>query len=281
MHYTGRIFRPPTEAYTPLLQVTVGCSHNKCAFCTMYSSVQFNISKDEEIIEDLIEIRNTYGNVERIYLLNGDPFVLAIDKLLHISDLIHQYLPSVKSISCYASIRDIQFKSAEDIKKLQAAGFKDIYIGIETAYGPTLEMINKGCTVEDELEALQKLQDAGMYYHASIMAGIAGKENSKEHVKATVDLLNKYQPKMIGFMPTAVVPGSDLEKLRDNGEYHELNNVEILEEELMFLKGLNLADDVFWFGSHPFNNISISGYFKEKESMIQELERALAYMSER
>lgn len=279
MHYTGPIFRPPTEAYTPLLQVTVGCSHNKCAFCTMYDSVQFTISKDDEIIEDLIEMRNVYGHVERIYLLNGDPFILATDKLLHISNLIHQYLPSVKSISCYASIRDIQFKSTDDIKKLKDAGFKDIYIGIETAYGPTLDMINKGCTPEDEFEALKKLKDAGMEYHASIMAGIGGQEHSKEHVKATVDLLNKYHPKMIGFMPTSVIPGSGLDKLRNNGEFHELTNREILEEEIMFLKELNLPDDVFWFGSHPFNNISISDYFKEKESMIHRLEIALASMS--
>ncbi|MBQ7895087.1 MAG: radical SAM protein, partial [Oscillospiraceae bacterium] len=149
MHFDGPTFRPPTENFTPLLQVTVGCSYNKCAFCSMYRCTQFHMSPEEEIIEDLKELAAKNNKVNRIFLLNGDPFVLSADKLLHISALIHRYLPRMCTITCYCSFVDLRNKSLEDLVALRKAGYNDLYIGIETGYEPALKLINKGYTISE------------------------------------------------------------------------------------------------------------------------------------
>ncbi len=280
MHYTGQVYRPPTEASTPLLEVTAGCSYNRCAYCTMYDRTAFSISPEENIISDLEELSVFKDRIGRIYLLNGDPFILPADKLLRIADLIHEYLPNVITITCYASIRDIMNKTPEEMRKLREAGYNEVYIGIETAYQPALEMINKGCSNEDEYRELGKLKAAGMDYIAIIMNGIAGKGKSKEHVEATVKLLNETQPVGVGPMSTSVSPGSELEAMRDRGEYTELTEGEILEEEIALLEGLELDPEAFWFGSHVFNNVSVSGLFKKKEEMLARLRAGLDAMSE-
>ena len=125
MHYTGEVYRPPLEAYTPLLEVTYGCSHNACAFCIMYHQTRFGISPIEDIESDIIEISKTYPRpIERIYLLNGDPFMLPTDRLLEIADLIHKYLPDVNTITTYASFYNLKDKSVHDMKALRKAGIK-------------------------------------------------------------------------------------------------------------------------------------------------------------
>lgn len=117
MHYTGQVYRPPLEAYTSLLEVTSGCSYNKCAFCTMYHKTPFSLSPMENIIEDLKELAVCNKYAERIYLLNGDPFVLSTNILLDIGKIIKEYLPYVKTITCYASFYNLKNKSVSDLKK--------------------------------------------------------------------------------------------------------------------------------------------------------------------
>jgi radical SAM superfamily enzyme YgiQ (UPF0313 family) len=217
MHYTGQIYRPPTEAYTPLLEVTAGCSYNRCAFCTMYRDTPFHVSSDEAVIEDLKELSRYAEKIHRLYLLNGDPFVLSAEKLLHIAGLIHTYLPDVETITCYCSIQDLKNKSREDLTALRKAGYNDLYIGIETGWEPALKMIHKGCDSADQYRELHKLKNAGMHYIAILMTGIAGKGNSKAHVEATAALLNETSPIGVGPMSTSVTPGSELEAIRDRG----------------------------------------------------------------
>lgn len=279
MHYTGQVYRPPTEAYTPLLEVTAGCSYNKCAFCTMYRETAFAVSPEENIIADLKELSPYKDRIRRIYLLNGDPFILPADKLLHIAELIHQYLPLVKTITCYASIRDLKLKTTQQLADLRAAGYNELYIGVETAYPPALATIHKGCTAEDEYEQLNRLKAVGMDYIAIIMTGIAGKGNYKANVEATAALLNETQPIGVGPMSTSVAPGSELEKLRDAGVFTESTEGEILEEEILMLESLHLRDKAFWFGSHVFNNVPVSGTFASKDQMVAKLKAGLAAMS--
>lgn len=207
----------------------------------MYDRTEFSISPEDNIISDLRELSVIKDRINRIYLLNGDPFVLPAEKLLRIAELIHEYLPKVSLITCYASIRDIKNKSFEDI---------------------------------------QKLREAGMDYIAIIMNGIADREKSQEHVEATVRLLNETQPAGVGPMSTSVSPGSELEALRNQGIYTELTEGEILEEEIALLEGLELDPQAFWFGSHIFNNVSVSGIFKQKDEMLARLKAGLEAMSE-
>lgn len=278
MHYNGPTYRPPTEAYTPLLQITVGCSYNQCAFCTMYRSAKFRMSPESEIIEDLKEYYPYRDRINRLFLLNGDPFVLSAEKLLRVAELVHQYLPHVETMTCYCSIRDLRNKSFEDLVALRKAGYNQLYIGLETGYEPALKFITKGYTIPEAEHILREILDAGFDYHALLMNGIAGKGNTEASVEATARLLNKFKPKMVALLSTAVSPGTPLETMRDRGEYVELTEREHIEEEIMLLKALNMDDDCFFFASHVFDKIPVSEYFSKKELIIRHLETEMAKM---
>ena len=154
MHQTGQIYRPPSEASVQRLEVTIGCSHNKCSFCTMYRKTPFRVAPLEDVEMDLKELHDRGEKITRIYLTNGDPFVLGTDRLVKIAELVHQYLPEVEVLTCYASIQNLKAKSLEDLKLLKSVGYDELYVGLETAYAPAVKLINKGFTVEEAYENL-------------------------------------------------------------------------------------------------------------------------------
>jgi radical SAM superfamily enzyme YgiQ (UPF0313 family) len=275
MHYTGQVYRPPLEAYTPLLEVTVGCSHNKCAFCTMYHQTPFFIAPRENVEADLQELADRYSNIERIYLLNGDPFVLSAEKLIDIGELIHSYLPEVKTITSYASFYNLKNKSVEDLKKLKALGYNELYIGVETGYDKVLDYLNKGANLEEYKEGLEKLKKAGIDYHAIIMLGVAGAGNSKINAEKTAEFLNLYPPKSVFPMTTDVQKGSDLYKMREDGDFKEASIREILEEQIVLVENLKLDDDALYSSGHAVNLFSISHRFKNKDKILEKLNYAL------
>lgn len=264
---TGQVYRPPSEAFTPRLEVTIGCSHNKCAFCTMYRKTPFSVSLLCDVEEDLKELKKTGDKIPRIYLTNGDPFVLSAENLVEIAHLIRKYLPEVEVITCYTSIQNMKSKSLEDLKLLKSLGYDELYIGLETAYAPAVKMINKGFTVEEAYENIGKLIEAGMRYNALIMMGIGGKGKSKENVEETVKLLNKHKPYRVSALSTSVLRGSELAEIRDRGEYVELTEREMVEEEKLLLRSLDI-EGVDFFGSHPYNLITISGILPQDRKKI-------------
>lgn len=276
MHYTGPVYRPPPEADTPLLEITYGCSWNRCSFCTMYDGQKFGISPLEDVESNLQELSRYYPkNLKKIYVENGDAFALQAHKLLEIADLIHKYFPEVETIACYASIRNIKPKSVEELKKLRAAGYDCFYIGLETAYDPALNQMRKGYTQKDEYDALKKLEDAGISYNAIIMFGVAGKGNYRQNAEETIKMLNRFKPRMILTMSTAVQDNSPLADMRDNGEFVVPTEREMLQEELMYLENLKMDDDCLYFGAHVYNISRITKYFKYQEDMIRQLKEGI------
>ena len=162
MHFSSGIVRPPYEAYSTFLQVTSGCSHNKCRFCTFYKDAPFRVSPESEIREDLAELRTYAGPVERLYLQGADPFLLSYEKLQHIADLIHEYLPSVQSIGGYGRVDSVKNKSVEQLKKLKETGYDMIVFGIESGDDVVLDRMNKGYHAQDIVDQLSKMTEAGL-----------------------------------------------------------------------------------------------------------------------
>ena len=167
MHYTGQVYRHPIEANTPLLEVTAGCSHNKCSFCTMYRETPFKVSPYTHIEEDLIEMKQRYGDVSKIFLVNGEPFILSTDKLIVIGELINKYFPNIETITCYVSIKSLKNKTVNDLKKLKALGYNELHVGLESAYDPALVQMNKGFIQKEAYECLTKVKEAGMKWDAT------------------------------------------------------------------------------------------------------------------
>lgn len=275
MHYTGQVYRHPMEAYTPLLEVTAGCSHNKCSFCTMYRETPFRVSPMEHIEEDLKELRSRESSVKRIFLVNGDAFVLSTEKLVTIAEKINAYFPEIETITGYTSIKNLNSKSLEDLKKLKALKYNQVHIGLESAYDPAIKQMNKGFTQAEAYENLEKLTKAGIEWDALIMTGVAGKGKGKIHIEETAKLLNTFPPYMVSVMTTSVSEGSELEILRDRGEFVECTELEKLEEEKLLLKLLE-QEDGYFFGSHNYNLVPVSGPLKDKQEIIEVIEKRIS-----
>ena len=171
MHYSGTVWRPPFEFRSLLLQVTTGCSHNGCSFCSMYRNTPFRVSPMEEVRADLSEAARRFPETERIFLLSGDAFVLPAEKLLEIAEAAHQALPRLKTISCYASVQNVKNKTVPELKALRAAGINEPNFGIETGLPDLLKAMNKGFTLEEAREQLGKLREAGMDFSANLILG--------------------------------------------------------------------------------------------------------------
>jgi Fe-S oxidoreductase len=270
MHYTGPIFRPPHEAYTPLLQITVGCSHNKCKFCSMYKEVQFKVSPMEEIEADLTELREANPNTERIYLLNADAFVLSFEKLKLILVKIKEYLPRCESVSMFSRISNIKNKTIDQLKELRNLGVTDLYVGPESGDDETLLMVNKNQTSKDIVEQCKKLEEAGIEYSVSYLNGLAGSKRGKIHAIETAQIYNQLKPKMIGTNSLTLFPETDLYKEAKMGNFDDSTELERIIELKTFIEHLNTDTNLF---THHTSTVPIGGKFPEnKQKMLEQLQ---------
>ena len=277
MKYDNNIYRPPSEAYTPLLQVTSGCSHNQCTYCNMYKEVPFKTESLEQIEKDLIEAKKTHQDTKKIYLLNGDPFSLSTDRLKSIAKLIQKHLPNCKTISMYSSVKSIKNKTMEDLKELRSLGINDLYIGVETGYDPSLEHVNKGNTSKEAKEELQRLNQASIDFISIIMYGIAGKDKGVENALATAELLNSVRSKAIALMNLTLIPGTDLYREALAGEFIEASQEEKLVEIKTLIENLDLKDQTLFSSIHISNIEPLNGYLpRDKEFFLKRLESAIS-----
>ncbi|WP_432205462.1 radical SAM protein (plasmid) [Cetobacterium somerae] len=280
MKYTGPIYRPPFEANSLLLQVTVGCSHNKCTFCSMYRDVKFCTESIEQIEKDLLEARELYPIVKRIFLVNADPFVLSANKLKEIAEKINEILPEVETIAMYASINNIKDKTDEELKELRNLKINDLNIGIESGLDEVVKKLNKGFTIEEAKKQLKRLSLAGINFSVNIIIGAAGRDKSKENAIANAKFLNLVKPNLIFIATLHIDSGSSLEKELINGSFMENTVGENIKEELLMLENLNL-ENTFFFGLHTSNVIPVYGFLGEKkQDMITDLKNGLASLNE-
>ncbi len=280
MKFTGSIYRPPLEANTQLLQVTSGCAHNKCTFCTMYKNDPFCIENINQIEKDVLEIKSHTNVLRRVFLVNGDAFVLSAGRLKELSDILIKHFPMLETITMYASVSNVREKSDMDLKMLAEARINDLWMGIETGHDETLALMNKGHSLDDAYYELERLNKAGIRHLHGLMIGIAGKGRGIENARATAKLLNKTKPGLIWICTTGIFPGSDLGELVDQGEYIPATEREILEEEIALLNGLDL-ENVGFYSNHPTNTAQFYGSLpSHKSKMIQIIEEKIASMDE-
>lgn len=217
MHYTGTIWRPPYEASSLLLEVTAGCTHHKCKFCTLYEDLpfKFRMSPLEDIEADLLEVQVLRHDplamvsarlqgifqpepIRRVFLTGANPFVLKADRLLAISDLIRKYIPTNETIGCFARITDVTLKTDEELKKLSEDGYDGLTIGIETGDDEALRFMNKGYLAADIIEQCKRLDAAGISYSFFYLVSISGAGRGEIGAKLTAEVCNQIHPKLIG-----------------------------------------------------------------------------------
>ncbi len=268
MQYEGTTYRPPPEADTPLLQVTVGCAHNRCTFCDMYRDVTFRPIPMDQIEADLQELRGIFPKAQRLFLVNGDAFVLKASILKEIAERIKRIFPECRTISMYASIANIKAKTDQELMELSNLGINDLYVGVESGWNQVLERINKGHTVAEAKHQLERLDRAGIDHIANLMLGVAGMGNGLDNARATAQFLNQTRPGLIWVGTLALFEGTALHTEMVQGNFFPATELEVLEEEKALIDGIEL-EDVRFYGVHPTNTVRISGVLpRDKQKMI-------------
>ncbi len=190
LHFTGQVWRPPYEASSQLLQVTAGCTHNKCKFCSLYHGTKFRLSPITEVEEDLKVIQSYQPKARRVFLTGANPFVLSYNRLLDLGLLIRKYLRHCESIGMFARISDIKPKTVEELKNLRHLGFDGISIGTESGDDNTLAVMNKGYTANDIIEQCKKLEEANIRYNLVYLTGLAGKGKGERNAINTANVFS-------------------------------------------------------------------------------------------
>lgn len=238
VRYKGKVYRPPSEAYSLIIQVTYGCSHNRCAFCDMYNDKHFSMRPMEEIREDFEQARRVYRRVERVFLADGDALMRKTDDLVQILGLIYGLFPECQRVTCYASPTSLQIKSEEELRLLREKGLKMVYMGLESGCDAVLERMDKGHTAAQIIAAGQKARRSGLQLSVTAISGLGSRELWREHAVKTAQAFNAMNPEYIGLLTLMVEPGTPLEKWVREGSFYVLKPVEVMQEMELFCSTL-------------------------------------------
>ncbi|MBO4872289.1 MAG: radical SAM protein [Lachnospiraceae bacterium] len=276
MRYEGQIYRPPSEAYSYILQVTVGCSHNACTFCNMYADKQFHIRPLSDVLEDLAMARRAYRYVERIFLADGDALIVRTETLLEILQAIHKLFPECERITSYASARDLLLKTPEELKTLREAGLEMVYLGLESGSERILKAINKGVTVEETVRACLKAKEAGIRLSITQITGLAGQDGMEENASESAKALSRIKPEYIGIMTLTLRRGTPMTRDFEAGRFKRLTPKQIVEEMRMLVADLDSEGSVLR-SNHISNYVQLRGTMnRDKEAMLRQLDLALS-----
>ena len=298
MHYTGTIWRPPYEADSLLLEVTAGCTHHKCKFCTLYSDLpfKFRMTPMKDLERDLLEVQtlrtNPYSKmlirlegkddpepIRRVFLTGANPFVLKTEKLLEIASLIHRYLPSVESIGCFARITDSVNKTDEELLRLRQAGYNGLTIGVETGDDTALAFMRKGYTSRDILVQCRRLEQTDIEYGFFYLTGIAGKGRGEAGAKASAEVFNQLHPFLVGPNMLTIYPESDLYQEIQYGNWAEEGELEKYRELRTLVENLNIS--TYFAAMGASNAFQLRGKLPEgKEKLLATLDRIISQVSE-
>lgn len=276
MHYEGMIIRPPSEADSILLQVTVGCSHNKCTFCGTYKGERFKIKPDETIMEDIDYAANHFKRQKRVFICDGDALIVPQKRLLKYLQEIEKKLPWVERVGVYANTKGISMKSAEELDQLREHGLGIAYMGLESGDDETLKAVNKGATSEKMINMGRKVKDAGIKLSVTVLLGLAGRERSRIHAEETGRVLTEMDPDFVGALSLMLIPGTPLHEDYEAGRFPILGANEMLEELRTMLANTDLSDGLF-HANHASNYLPIRAKLpQDKEKTLQLIDDALS-----
>lgn len=287
MHYTGTIWRPPYEASSLLLEVTAGCTHHKCKFCTLYDDLpfKFRMSPVEDIAADLKETAETVKlwrglTYSRSFLTGANPFVLKTEKLLGISGLIKKYIPACKTIGSFARVTDVALKTDKELAELHKAGYDGLTIGIETGDDEALIFMNKGYVSADIITQCKRLDDVGIRYNFFYLTGVSGAGRGEFGAKMTAAVCNQLRPQIIGASMLTIYPNSELYEEIQKGNWKEEQEIEKYKELKTLVENLNIP---VWFAAMGASNaIPIQGTLPEDtKKVINVLEQIIGSADER
>jgi radical SAM superfamily enzyme YgiQ (UPF0313 family) len=275
MHYEGTCIRPPSEAFSILLQVTLGCSHNKCTFCGTYKDKRFRIKDDSIIMSDILFASKYMKRQDRVFLMDGDALIIPHKRLMWILDQIREHLPWVKRVGAYANAKSIRMKSSEELIELRQKGLSILYLGVETGDEVLLKRIRKGASSQNLIKMGRKVREAGIKLSVTVLLGIGGREGSLRHAKATGEILSGMDPNYVGALTVMLIPGTPLYRESKEGKFELPSQEELLLELREMVANTNLSRGLF-FSNHASNYLPIRARLpKGKQQALDEIDSAL------
>ena len=271
--YDYPLYRPPSEGNSLIIQATLGCSHNKCSFCNMYKSKKFTIKSLENIKNDINYFRQIYAHVEKVFLADGDALIIPIEDLKEILTYIKRVFLECERITLYGSPRSILNKSLEELKELNALGLSMIYMGVESGDDEVLEDINKGVSSEELIKAAKRVKESNILLSVTAIAGIGGKEKSKNHAIRTGEIISRMAPDYFGILTLMVEEGTKLHSKIISKEFELLNDKDILSEIKLLIENIEVNETIVFRCNHASNYISLRGNLPEdKEKLLNQID---------
>lgn len=259
MKYDMPLFRPPSEAFSLILQVTLGCSHNACTFCGMYKTKKFRVKDWPEIDLDIRDAAAFSGGVERIFLADGNALVMETEKMEVLLKKLYRSFPDLKRVSSYAGPGDLLGKPTEELKRIRDSGLKLLYLGVESGSAGILKEVNKGVSPDEMVEAGRRAKDAGFELAVTVVTGLGGKSKSRENAVETAAVLNRLQPDYIGALTLTPTPDTVLYKKIEKGAFQLLDPLENLQELKWLVEKLDMSGNCLFRCNHASNYLPLRG----------------------
>ena len=275
MYYDMPLYRPPSEAYSLIFQVTLGCSHNRCAFCIMYRKKKYRIRPWEELKADILEAALSYRGITRIFLADGDALAIDTDYMLQILNFLYEKFPALERVSAYANPANLLKKSKEDLQRIRKAGLQMLYFGIETGDDELLVKIKKGATSQELIDRAKKAIDAGFILSATVILGLAGKKGSVTHAIETARVCSAINPHYLSAL-TLIIEDDNRYFSRCVGkDWEMMDKLEILNELRTMIERFHL-DKCIFRSNHASNYLAIKATLNhDKERLLKEIDNAL------
>ena len=274
MRYYGSVYRPPSEAYSLIVQVTYGCSHNTCAFCSMYQEKRFAIRPLEEVLEDFRMARRTYRRVDKVFLADGDALVRRAGELYVILDTIQELFPECQRVTSYASPASIRIRTDEELRTLREKGLTMVYMGLESGCDEVLKRMNKGHSAAEIVEMGQKVRKNGIALSVTAITGLGGPELLERHAVETAEAFNAMNPEYIGMLTLMVEPETPLYDWVREGSFRLLTQPQVLQETRLLVEHLDSPGSVFRM-NHASNYLVLKGTLnQDKEAMLRTIDAA-------
>lgn len=277
MRYEGMVYRPPSEARSLILQLTIGCARNECTFCSMYKDKKFRIRNLEEVVEDIKMAKNHYMHgIERVFLADGDALIVKTKDLLYVIDKIHEILPTVNRITVYGAPKDVLVKKPEELTLLREAGLDMVYMGAESGSDKVLKSVRKNATQAEIIEAGQKLKSAGLKSSITLISGLGGVEDLEEHAVESGKVISAIKPEYASLLTLLMEPGTPLYHQWKAGEFHPLEGPEAVFKEMrLFLQNIDSEGTVFR-ANHASNYLPLAGTFnRDIPALLAQIDYAI------
>jgi radical SAM superfamily enzyme YgiQ (UPF0313 family) len=275
MRYEGKLYRPPSEAYSYIVQATIGCSHNLCTYCDMYRDKQFRVRNLDEVLEDIAAAGRAYPGADKVFVADGDALIMDTDRWLTILAACREAFRGLRRVSCYATAENVLEKSPEELASLREAGLEMLYIGPESGDDVTLKRIVKGGTFADHAEAARQAHDAGMRLSTIVLLGAGGVERSSEHARETGRLITAMDPEYVGALTLTVIPGTPQARMVEKGKF-ELPAIPQLLQEMRTIVEVAEPTRTVFRTNHASSYLPIAGELpRDRERILEAIDMAL------